>query len=180
MAPTAAQDPIEGRWVGTHNSHPLYLDFFGDTMVVVNDQYPARYYLTYDSLVVMGDTSFAVGYWFSLSRLLLRTDEGRVVTMSKQDALARPIHGVWRGSPIGQSNRTVVLQMQRGGVARRRTLPGGSWREGEWSRRSRNIEFTWKPDSTQWIARYDAAGLALLFENTDDETGTLILRKVWR
>lgn len=176
-----AQAPIlQGRWVGTHNNRPLHLDFYGDTMVVVNDTYPASYQATYDSLMVSGDTAFAVSYWFSLDRLLLRTMDGKVVTMSRQDELARPIQGVWRGSPVGKPDRVVQLQMARGGIARRRSIPGGTWVDGEWNRRSRTIQFTWMPDSLVWVASYDALGQALLFNETDDSTGTLVLRKVWR
>ena len=178
--PCAGQAPLKGRWVGTHNNSPLHLDFYGDTMVVVNDAYPASYHVTYDSLVVYGDTSFAVSYWFSLDRLLLRTMDGKVVTMSRQDELARPIQGLWQGSPVGKPEHTVVLRMERGGIARRRSLPAGTWVEGEWNRRSRTIRFTWMPDSLTWVASYDAGGQALLFNETDETTGTLVLRKVWR
>jgi hypothetical protein len=176
----AQASTFHGRWVGTHNNTPLHLDFYGDTMVVVNDAYPASYQVTYDSLVVSGDTAFAVSYWFSLDRLLLRTMDGKVVTMSRQDELARPIQGVWRGSPVGNPGRIVEMQMARGGIARRRSIPGEAWVDGEWSRRSRTIQFTWMPDSLVWVASYDALGQALLFNETDDSTGTLVLRKVWR
>lgn len=181
-SPTLAQQlssRLEGRWVGTYTSQSLHLDFYGDTMLVVNDRYPLDYRVTYDSLIVWGDTAFAVRYWFSLDRLLLETANGRVLTMARQSPLARPIEGLWRGSPIGQSRRTVTLRMWRGGTAQRRVSSGGGWVEGEWSRRSRTIEFTWMPDSTVWTASYDPLGEALLFEQTEN-LGTLVLRKVWR
>lgn len=175
-----AQNPVEGRWVGTHLNHALHLDFYGDSMVVVNDRFPAGYHASPDSLVVWGDTAFAVSYWFSLDRMLLRTADGNVITMSRQSELARPIQGRWQGSPLGRGDRTIVLQLERGGAARRRTVPVGPWVQGEWDRSSRTIRFMWLPDSTVWTARHDPLGEALLFSETDEETGTLILRKVWR
>lgn len=185
-APGLAQQPtiLEGRWVGTHNHSPLHLDFYGDTMVVVNDRWALDYRATFDSLIVWGrqagDTSFAVRYWFSLDRLLLQTDEGKTITMTRQDELARPIDGRWQGSLAGRAGTDVVLRMLRGGSAERRIVPGGEWVRGEWERRSRIIRFTWLPDSSVWIAHYDPQGEALLFDSTEAGIGTLILRKVYR
>lgn len=159
---------------------PLYLDFYGDTMVVVNDSYVADYHATYDSIVVVGDTSFAVRYWFSLDRLLLETAEGKLVTMARQSEYARPIEGLWRGTPIGHPDVFVTIQMWRGGIARRRMTPATDWTDGEWDRQSRIIRFTWMPDSITWEGSYDPLGEALLFDSTEADLGTLVLRKVYR
>lgn len=176
------QEPeIRGRWVGTHQGRSLHLDFHGDTMLVVNDRYVLDYRVTFDSLMAFGDTSFAVAYWFALDRLLLATAEGAVVTMSRQNELARPLHGfMWRGSPSRQSDQEMHLEMFRGGIARWRLLPSGEWVNGDWDRTSRVIEFTWLPDSTVWAGRYDPLGEALLFEETFPGGGAVVLRKVYR
>ncbi len=175
----ASQDSLLRRWVGTHQNAPLHLDFFGDTMVVLNDDEALSYRVTGDSLYVWGDTSFAVTYWFAADRLLLRTIEGNIVTMSEQDTYARPIWGRWQGSPIGKSER-IELNLLRGGVASWRLVPGGRWVTGEWNRRTRFISFTWDPDSTLWDGIYDPDGGALLFDSTFAESGTVVLRKVYR
>lgn len=168
------------RWVGTHAGRSLHLDFYGDTMLVVNDQYAVNYRATRDSIVARGDTTFAATYWFALDRLLLRTAEDAVVTMSEQSPLARPLHGRWRGSPGGWTDREVELVMHRGGSARWRTVPSGGWVQGEWDRLTRIITFTWLPDSTAWSGQYDPVGNALLFEDAPPGDGTLVLRRVFR
>ena len=172
-------NPLYHRWVGTHQNSPLHLDFYGDTMVVLNDSLPLWFRAAGDSLMVWGDTTFGVQYWFAGGRLLLLTADGDVVTMARQDELARPIMGDWSGSPIGRRD-TIELVMQRGGVARWRRAPGGQWTHGEWSRRTRFIAFTWEPDSATWEGRYDPRGSALLFDSTYAESGTVVLRKVFR
>lgn len=171
--------PLLQRWIGRYDNQPLALDFYDDTMVVVNDQFAASFRATYDSLAVFGDTSFTVAYWFSMGRLLLQTRDGKVVTMSRQSDLARPIEGLWRGSSPSDG-QAVVIQMWRGGAARRRTLPEGAWIDGQWDRNSRMIQFTWRPDSTTWTATYDPLGQALLFTDANPTVGTLVLRKVYR
>lgn len=168
------------RWVGTHSGSSLHLDFYGDTMVVVNDRYAVNYQATRDSLLVSGDTTFAVSYWFALDRLLLRTAEDEVVTMSEQSPLARPIHGRWRGSPARWTDREIELVLNRGGSARWRSVPGGAWTQGEWDRLTRVITFTWLPDSTAWSGQYDPTGNALLFEDAPPGEGILVLRRVFR
>lgn len=171
---------IAGRWVGSLHRDALTLDFYGDTMVVVNDVYAASYRASYDSLVVWGDTAFAATYWFSMDRLLLQTPEGSVVTMSRQNKLARPIQGLWRGTPANRNDVTVEIRMWRGGAARRRVGTASVWTSGEWSRNSRIITFTWLPDSTAWTAYYDSPGEALLFSETTPDLGSLVVRKVYR
>lgn len=180
MAPASQEaDRLRRRWVGTHLGQPLYLDFYGDTMVVVNDSAAAYYRVTADSLVVWGDTAFAVVHWFALDRLLLQTAEGNVVTMAQQDAMARPLEGRWIGGAIGASD-TLELLMRRGGVAQWRRRPGGGWQGGEWDRTTRLIRFTWLPDSTQWSGRYDPAGNAILFDEMGGQPVTIVLRRVFR
>ncbi len=172
------EPPISGRWVGTHQRQPLHLDFYADTMLVVNDRHPLAFRATADSLVAWGDTSFAVAYWFALDRLLLATREGAVVTMSKQALLARPLEGRWWGSVAGDDT-VVELEMLRGGIARWRRA-GAGWYAGEWDRATRDITFTWLPDSTTWSARYDPAGNALLFGALAEGGGPVILRRRFR
>ncbi|MFQ6046142.1 MAG: hypothetical protein ACE5O2_06515 [Armatimonadota bacterium] len=186
LAVPAQQSPLTGRWVGTHNLQPLYLDFHGDTMLVVNDLYVVNYLATPDSLYVMADgigadTAFAVRYWFSQGKLLLATAERSVITMSPQDELARPLHGFsWEGSPSRMSGQVIRLQLFRGGIARWRLVPEGEWVNGEWDRTSRVIEFTWLPDSTLWVGRHDPRGEALLFDETFPGAGAVVLRRVYR
>jgi len=179
LAAVQSDDPLLKRWVGTHDNQPLVLDFYGDSMVLVNDEYVADFSLQDRSISVFGDTSFTVRYWFALDRLLLETEDGAVLTMAEQDPLARPMFGTWRGSEIS-SGRRIELWLGRGGVARWRHLPGGGWTGGEWDRASRSITFTWLPDSTVWTAQYDPPGGALLFEQMPPEQGMVVLRHVYR
>ncbi|MGD8728014.1 MAG: hypothetical protein PVH40_10235 [Gemmatimonadales bacterium] len=162
----ASQSRLLNRWVGTHDGRPWWLDFYGDTMLVVDDTLILNFRITRDSLIAYGDTSFSVAYWFVRDRLLIQTVGGEVITMAPQDHMARPIHGEWRGNGIR-------LRIWRGGVA---TWAG---RRGEWRRRSRIITFTWLPDSVEWHAQYDPQGGALLTTMTepDSSSRTVILRK---
>lgn len=178
--PDQGGDRLHRRWVGTHTGGSLHLDFYGDSLLVVNDQYALNYRATRDSIVATGDTTLAVSYWFALDRLLLRTTGDEVITMSEQSALARPLQGRWRGSPTAWADREVDLVMSRGGGARWRAVPGGGWTQGEWDRATRVITFTWLPDSTQWIGQYDPVGNAILFEDAPPENGILVLRRVFR
>lgn len=157
---------LMNRWVGTHDGHPWWLDFYGDTMLVVDDTLLLDFRITRDSLVAYGDTSFAVAYWFVRDRLLVQAADGEIITMALQDHMARPIHGDWRGDGIR-------MRIWRGGVVTR------SGTRGEWRRRSRVILFTWLPDSLEWTAQYDPIGAALLTTvvEPDSSTRTVILRK---
>ena len=95
--------PLLKRWVGTdpRTAAVLHLDFYGDTMLLLNDDKPLSFSLAGDSLTAWGsDTTFTMRYWFSMDRLLVLTAESSLVTMSQQDRMARPIWGNWRGSPI--------------------------------------------------------------------------------
>ncbi len=185
--PVTWRDSLQTRWVGTHLGRPLHIDFYADTMVVVKDRFVADYEATQDSIVVFGDTSFSVHYRFALGRMILRTDSGNVITMAAQGSLARPLRGNWLGTPGRMRDSLVELQMNASGTAYWRTLPAGGWIEGEWDRFSREITFTWfpdsaagRPDSTQWVGMYNPVRSQLLFDETLPESGVTILRRFFR
>lgn len=172
------EDALRKRWVGSHEGRPLVLDFYGDSMLLVNDEHVTDFRATGRRLTVFGDTTFTVDYWFALDRLLLETETGVVLTMAPQDQLARPMFGQWVGT-LSPSGTGVELYLGRGGAARWRSA-GSGWIYGEWNRRSRMILFTWLPDSTSWTAQYDPLGAALLFEETEPESGLMVLRHRYR
>ncbi len=179
-AEAQVNDRLAKRWVGSRNSGTLHLDFYGDTMLVVNDRHVASYSVSNDSLVVAGDTSFAAHFRFALDKwLILQTEDGAVITMSEQARLARPLRGQWIGAALGSDSR-IELRLSNAGTARWRRLPTGNWTHGEWDRFTRVITFTWLPDSTEWTARYDPGGNSLLFDETIPGEGTVILRRVFR
>jgi hypothetical protein len=185
--PLTWMDSLQTRWVGTHLGRPLHIDFYADTMVVVNDRHVSDYEATRDSIVVFGDTTFAVHYRFALDRMIVRTDSGNVITMSAQGTLARPLRGNWFGSPLRMRELQIELQMNASGAAYWRSLPRGAWIEGEWDRFSREITFTWlpdtlagRPDSTLWVGMYHPARSQLLFDSTLSESGVTILRRFFR
>ncbi len=163
-----------GRWVGTHADRPWWLDFYGDTMLVVDDTLIVNFRATRDSLIAYGDTSFSVAYWLVRDRMMVQTANGEIITMAPQDPLARPIHGDWRGDGVR-------IRIWRGSVVSSRDASGTA-RSGEWQRRSRTIIFTWLPDSLVWTAQYDPLGPALLTTvvEPDSSTRTVILRKMLR
>jgi hypothetical protein len=154
-------------------------------MLVVNDLHVTSFYHTPDSLVVYGDTSFAVRYEFRLDRMLLHLRGGGTITMSSQPLTARPIFGgtiaTWGRWVANLSNGTrLLLQILRGGnTARWRPLTGGSWTQGEWNRDARTITFTWRPDSSTWVGSYDATGHQIIFEETAPGTGVAIFRRAF-
>jgi len=178
--PAAAQrdSVLAHRWVGVHLGRGLQLEFYGDTMLVVNDQHVLDFRLTGDSLVAFGDTSVVGRYRLVLQRLLLETPDG-VVTMAFQSALARPLTGHWRGSLGTEDGVETELVIEADGSARWRRLPGGAWTYGEWDRETRVITFTWS-DETEWRGQYDPVGNAMLFELTVPDAGPTILRRVFR
>lgn len=179
-AEAQVNERLAKRWVGATANGTLHLDFYSDTMLVVNDRHVATYSLRNDSLVVVGDTAFSAHFRFALDRwLILQTEDGAVITMSEQARLARPLRGEWIGSTLGSASR-IVLILRDDGTARWRQLPNGSWTDGEWDRFTRVITFTWLPDSTEWTARYDPGGNSLLFDETIPGEGTVILRRVFR
>ena len=195
--PSAAQtddteqaDPLLRRWVGHHRNRPIFFDFHGDSMLVVDDVHVLGFSFTWDSIIAYGDTSFAVSYRFSYDRLLITTESGTVFTMAPQSIMARPI-----GAPGGSRMPTrwisetalgsVEVEMREGGWARWRLSPGGSWQSGEWNRSARDVEFTWVKvegevaDTTLWTGVYDAPH-AMIFEETFPESGITIFRRTIR
>ena len=182
VASWSAQEPhpLFRRWVGTLNLRPLHFDFFGDTMLLLNDTGALSFSIEGDSLIAWGrDTTFTVRFWFSMDRLLVLTAESTVVTMSEQSTMARPISGLWRGSPIGRSDERIELRLWRGGVASYRSRPYWEWISGEWNRSARFINLTWEEDSTEWMGQYDPNGV-LSFDSTWAEGLSVFLRKVYR
>lgn len=166
------------RWVGIHLRQPLQLEFFGDTMLVVNDEHVLDFRLTEDSLTAFGDTSIVGRYRLVLQRLLLETPDG-VVTMATQSALARPLTGRWRGALGSADGVEIELVIDASGTARWRSLPDGRWRAGEWDRETRVITFTWE-DESEWRGQYDPMGNAMLFQQTVPDAEPTILRRVYR
>ena len=155
-------------------------------MVLVNDRHISDFIVLGDSISVFGDTSFAVHYRFasdparSRIHLIVRTEEGKVITMSRQGLLARPLWGQWIGSPGRDSDRQILLRMMATGVAYWRWSPGSEWTEGEWDRFHRQITFMWLPDSTTWEGMYDPMAGQMLFNETVPESGITILRRFFR
>jgi hypothetical protein len=181
------RDSLQTRWVGTHLGRPLHIDFYADTMVVVRDIHVCDYEATRDSIIVFGDTTFSVHYRFALDRMILRTDSGNVITMSAQGPLARPLRGNWFGTPGRMRDSMIELQMNQSGAAYWRTIPRGAWIEGEWDRFSREITFTWvpdsaagRPDSTVWVGMFNPVRSQLLFDSTLSGSGVTILQRFFR
>lgn len=173
-------NPLLKRWVGTHKRQTLFLDFYSDTMLVVDDSRVADFIATNDSIVVFGDTSFAVHYRFAQGWLLIRTEEGDVITMSSQGPLARPLWGRWLGRVSRMGNRMMELQIRGNGTAYWRWIPGGERTEGEWDRFSRILTFTWLPDTVVWNGLYDPMQNQLLFDETVEESGVVVLERFFR
>ena len=171
---------LTGRWVGLHHQRPLLLEFYGDTMLVVNDQYPLNYRVTSDSLFATGDTTITARYWFSYCRLLLETPDGSEMTMTYQEPLARPLTGRWVGDLGPPVNATAEMQIAAGKPARSHVLPNGTWTQGEWERDTRLITFTWATDTIPWVGHYDPEGNAILFDHTVPGSGTAIFRRIFR
>lgn len=179
-APMLAQrdSALAHRWVGVHRGRGLQLEFYADSMLVVNDVHVLDFRLTNDSLVAFGDTSVLGRYRIVLQRLLLDTPDG-MVTMAIQDVLARPLTGRWRGSLGTPDGEETELVISPDGTARWRRLPAGAWAYGEWDREMRVITFTWS-DESEWRGQYDPVGNAMLFEVTVPDAEPTILRRVFR
>jgi hypothetical protein len=172
---------LGGRWVGLHKSQTLHLEFYGDTMLVVNDQYPLSYRATSDSLVATGDTTVAGRYWFAHCRLLLESADGSVITMSSQGVLARPLTGRWVGGLGTPDEAEAELRLAPSGTARWHRLPSGPWTEGEWERQTRIITFTWAgSDTIPWVGHYDVEGNVILFERTVPDSRATMFQRVFR
>lgn len=182
-APLLAQQDtvLLRRWVGTRPAGgPFYIEFYGDTMLVVDDTYALDFRLSRDSIVATGDTTLAFRFRISHGRLLLETPEGRILTMAPQSALARPITGRWTGTLATEMADQIELQLFRGGSARWRRTPGGIWQAGEWERNTRTLTLLWLPDSLEWGGQYDPIGNALLFGETEQGSGPVIFRRLFR
>ena len=188
-AATAQRDSLlASRWVGYHLGRPLQFEFYGDTMVVVDDEHALDYRLTLDSLVATGDTLIVARWRYVMGHLLLDTPDG-AVTMSAQNFLARPLTGRWVG-PLGDDDETLIeMRLYLGGTARWRPIDGSSWTTGEWERESRLITFTWpdpaaaddpEAEPLEWRGQYDPIGNNLLLENTVEGSHGTILRRAYR
>src|SRR5882757_2665379 len=69
-SPAQVQDTtLLKRWVGNYLEHPLTLEFYGDTMLVVGDRHALNYRLTFDSLIATGDTNVVARYRLVRDRL---------------------------------------------------------------------------------------------------------------
>lgn len=171
---------LTGRWVGLHKGQTLHLEFYGDTMLVVNDQYPLSFRATSDSLVATGDTAVVGRYRFSFCRLLLETPD-ELITLSPQGVLARPLTGRWVGALGTPDGAEAELRLAPNGTARWHRLPNGSWTNGEWERETRIITLTWAgPDTIPWVGHYDVEGNAILFERTVPGSSTTIFHRAFR
>lgn len=171
---------LTGRWVGMHGYRPLLLEFYDDTMLVVNDQHPLDFRASHDSLFAWGDTTITARYWFSYCRLLLETPGGAELTMTYQEPLARPLTGRWVGDLGPPPGGTAEIRIAANGTARWHVLPSGSWTDGEWERNTRLITFTWATDTIPWIGHYDPEGNAILFDHTVPGSSTAIFRRIFR
>ena len=176
----SCQTQLTGRWVGQHNRQTLLLEFYGDTMLVVNDRYPLNFRVSGDSLFATGDTTITARYWFSYCRLLLEPPDGSEVTMTYQAPLARPLTGRWVGDLGPPKNGTAEMRISANGSARWHMLPSGSWTDGDWERATRLITFTWATDTIPWLGHYDPEGNAILFDHTVPGSGTAIFRRIFR
>ena len=190
----SVQNRILKRWVGAKvNGLPLWLDFFGDTMLVVSDNaslYAVDYALTPRALTVYGATGlthmlyhafhrrhseteaflpespFVLRYRFSLDKLLVEVDQ-ITITMTEQNPLARPIEASWIADL--SDGTQMELFLSRSGTALHRIRPGGSRVFGLWKRAARNIEFDWTPDSLE------ASDSTLIWTGFFDAPGQKIL-----
>ncbi len=188
LAPQAvAQQPdstLLRRWVGNYFERPLTLEFYGDTMLVVGDKHALNYRLTSDSIIATGDTSLVVGYRLARDRLLLEPADGNVITMAKQESLARPLTGRWVGD-IDTAGTTLPaeLKLEQDRTARWHSLPDGKWVTGEWERQTRTVTLTW--DNSEWTGLYDPQRNSLALEPAADSTHSSkgargLLRRVFR
>lgn len=183
---------LASRWVGQHNGRSLQFEFYADTMLVVDDEKGLDFRLTFDSLLATGDTLIVARWRYVLGHLLLDTPDGPI-TMSSQNALARPLTGRWAG-PLGDDDETMIeVRVQLGGTAYWRPMETTRWTQGEWERESRLILFTWpgepggadenedgEPDPKLWRGQYDPIGNNLLLEQTVEGGHGTILRRAFR
>lgn len=199
------------RWVGAKaNGLPIWLDFFGDSMLVVSDNIQSRdadYSLAPGRVTVYGDSitmrilatsfngnregedfgflrQFELSYRFSLDRMIMSAD-GRSITMTAQNRLARPLEANWIADlPDG---RRMELRLQGSGSALYRFVPGGGWRVGEWDRNFGDITLDWNPPDIEepdssliWTGLYDADGQQILLEQVIEGSSVTIFRRIIR
>jgi hypothetical protein len=200
-------DPLLRRWVGSRpNGAPLFLDFHGDSMLVVNDVLIMDFWYGPDSIIAYNaDTSFALRYDFSYDKMLIRTIEGHTITMSPQLIDARPVFhgqggtfGTWIAqTPDGELRLDI---MRIGNIARWRK-ENTTWVSGTYNRSSRTFTFTWDVDSLAprpppqdeatagrgaadsahiWVGYLDTEGYQFLFDRTEPGTSVAIFRRVFR
>ena len=178
---------LASRWVGLHNGRTIQFEFYGDTMLVVDDAIPLTFRLTGDSLVATGDTLIVARWRYVLGHVLLDTPDGPL-TMSAQSFLARPLTGRWVG-PLGDEAETMIeMRLHLGGTAYWRRFGAGGWTQGEWERESRLITFTWpnpragadNEEPLLWHGQYDPIGNNLLLQQTVEGSHGTILRRAYR
>ena len=175
----SADTTLLKRWVGIYHDQVLNLEFYSDTMLVVNDERGLSVRVTPDSIIAVGDTTVVGRYRLVLDRMLLETPDGTVITMASQPALARPLTGRWVGE-LGTDDRpSVILQVFGNKTARWRREDDTKWMTGEWERATRVVTFTWS-DNSEWTGQYDPVGNALLFEQTLDGSVGSVFRRVFR
>lgn len=167
------------RWVGTYQGRPLNFEFYGDTMLVVNDRLGLTVRVTPDSIVATGDTSVVGRYRVVLGRLLFAGPDGIVITMAPQPELARPLNGHWLGELGIEDRPAVEMVVSNDNTAKWRRIGDQKWISGEWERATRVVTFTWS-DNTEWTGQYDPVGNAILFEQTVPESGTSVFRRTFR
>ncbi|MDH5642630.1 MAG: hypothetical protein OEY63_00390 [Gemmatimonadota bacterium] len=207
----AADETLYQRWVGMQiNTLPIWLDFFGDSMLVISDRsanYPVNFRATRREITVYGEpevlrliaaafnsnraaddfsfrTQYTFTYRFSAGRMLIEA-EGTTITMSPQSVLARPLEATWRADLSGGGQ--MELLMDRQGNVRYRNLPGGSWRWGKWERAGREMVLDFNPSNVEvpdssriWLGIYDADGQQLVMESVGEGTSITIFKRIIR
>ena len=175
--------------MGTHQGRPLYFDFYGDSLLVVDDFRITNFDYDWNSLRVFGDTTFQVRYEFVLDRLIITTESGVVVTMAPQSIQARPLRPRLAQGPVvwtaETSNGQLQIRLSRGGAAAWRQLPGGRWITGRWNRSSNNVVFRWPnpnatepADSLSWFGQYDNPRAIIVSNPTRDIDLAIFRRRV--
>ena len=180
-----ADSSLLKRWVGTYKGNVLNFEFYGDTMLVVNDKLGLSVRITEDSIVAKatvptGDTTVAGRYRLAVGHLLFEGADGIVVTMSAQTPLARPIGGRWLGE-LGMGDRPAAeLMVDRvENTAAWRKVGDQKWIRGEFERSTRTVTFTWA-DNTEWTGQYDPIANTILFEQTVPESSASVFRRTFR
>jgi hypothetical protein len=166
------------RWVGSYQGKVLNLEFYGDTMLVVNDRHGLSVRVTNDSIVAAGDTTVAGRYRVVLGRLLFEGTDGVVITMAPQPPLARPLNGRWLGELATGDRPAAEIVVFDNNTAQWRRVGDQKWIRGDWERATRVVTFTWS-DNTEWTGQYDPIGNAILFEQTVAESSASVFRRTF-